>query len=43
MNRRKNVYLIECNMYDDFYNWYRNNYAYEKNDNVDEGDCELPF
>ncbi len=43
MNRRKNVYLIECNMYDDFYNWYRNNYVYEKSDNLDEGNFDVPY
>lgn len=43
MNRRKNVYLIECNMYDDFYNWYRNKYVYEKSDNLDEGNLDVPY
>lgn len=30
MNRAKNKYLVECNIFDDFFDWYSKNYADEE-------------
>ena len=28
MNRAKNKYLVECNMFDDFFDWYKKRFPY---------------